>query len=277
MSNLLFEHLKKPEVFEPSPDDIWTDPLMSSLVMDEHLDLNTPGGSANDKFIEKCVNFIAEIAPPNRYEKVIDLGCGPGLYCKKLARKGYEVTGIDFSESSIRYAEEQAEEENIHIKYRVENILNWEETNKYDLALLIYYTYSSLNKQEREKVLKNIYNSLNKGGILIIDGFSANVYEDFKEEQIWSFNKKQSKLSTEPHLGFIQNLKYPNLVTLTKTTVLLNNIPPKTYSYWYQYYSKSSFENETSIAGFKTKGIYMDVSGEKYSKDGNSIALVVEK
>lgn len=277
MNSLLFEHLKKPDVFEPSPNDIWTDSLMSNLVMQEHLDPDTPGGSANNQFIEKSANFIAEISPPNKYEKVIDLGCGPGLYCRNLAEKGYQVTGIDLSENSIRYAEKQAEKENLDIEYRVEDILDWEETNKYDIALLIYYTYSALSQQERRRILENIYNSLNKGGLLILDGFSANVYNEFKEEQIWSFNKKQSMLSTEPHLGFIQRLKYSDLVTLTKTTVLLKDASPKTYSYWNQYYTKNTIEEETSNAGFKTKGIYSDASGEAYSADGNSIALVVEK
>lgn len=184
---------------------------------------------------------------------------------------------MDFSESSIRYAEKQAEKENLDIEYRVEDILEYEGTNKYDIALLIYYTYSSLNEKERGGILENIYNSLNKGGVLIIDGFSANVYNDFKEEQIWSFNKKQSLLSTEPHIGFIQKLKYSDLVTLTKTTVLLEDASPKTYSYWNQYYTKNTIEKETSDAGFKTKGIYSNVSGDEYSEDGNSIALVVEK
>ena len=36
--------------------------------------------------------------------KILDLGCGPGLYAELLAKKGHSITGVDFSENSIQYA-----------------------------------------------------------------------------------------------------------------------------------------------------------------------------
>jgi 2-polyprenyl-3-methyl-5-hydroxy-6-metoxy-1,4-benzoquinol methylase len=35
--------------------------------------------------------------------EIADFGCGPGLYTEKLAERGATVTGIDFSENSIRH------------------------------------------------------------------------------------------------------------------------------------------------------------------------------
>ncbi|MGE7624852.1 class I SAM-dependent methyltransferase [Viridibacillus sp. NPDC096237] len=275
--NKLFDHLKAPKIFEPGPNEIWTDPLMSKLVHEEHLDPNTPGGSANDLFINKSVAFIQDIAPSSTFKKIIDLGCGPGFYCQKLAEKGYEVTGIDFSQNSIRFAEEKARIENLDIEYRVDNFFNWNETNKYDVALLIYYTFSSLSPDERNKLLQKVHNSLKKGGLLIIDGFSENVFNKFKEEQTWSFSKKESILSKDSHLGFMQNLIYPNKVTLTKTTILIEDENPRTYHYWYQYFSKDTLEKETSNVGFKTKGIYSDISSLEFDEESDSIAFVLEK
>ncbi len=37
---------------------------------------------------------------------IADFGCGPGLYITQFADKNADVTGIDFSERSIRYAKE---------------------------------------------------------------------------------------------------------------------------------------------------------------------------
>ena len=43
--------------------------------------------------------------------KILDLACGIGRISVPLAKKGYQVTGIDISESYIKKAMEYAEEE----------------------------------------------------------------------------------------------------------------------------------------------------------------------
>ena len=48
-------------------------------------------------------------------KRVIDFGCGPGLYATRLAQKGAFVTGIDFSENSINYARTAAMEKGLSI------------------------------------------------------------------------------------------------------------------------------------------------------------------
>ncbi len=41
--------------------------------------------------------------------KVVDLGCGAGNYAIYLVGRGFEVTGIDASQTAIRIAKENAE------------------------------------------------------------------------------------------------------------------------------------------------------------------------
>lgn len=41
-------------------------------------------------------------APPGR---VLDVGCGPGLTVRRLLEAGYEVTGIDYNERAVAFAE----------------------------------------------------------------------------------------------------------------------------------------------------------------------------
>jgi len=49
------------------------------------------------------IDFIEEnkIKPP---KKVLDLGCGNGKNAKWLVERGFEVYGVDFSESAIKFA-----------------------------------------------------------------------------------------------------------------------------------------------------------------------------
>lgn len=55
---------------------------------------------------EICKHF-----PPDKVLKILDIGCGSGFYAILLSKLGYEVTGIDLTESMIADAKALAEEE----------------------------------------------------------------------------------------------------------------------------------------------------------------------
>lgn len=155
MNNLL-NQLQVPSRFEQTDNVFWQDPYIAQKLLEIHLSSDTEGASRSFQFIDKSIDFIQRIAPKKSYQKVLDLGCGPGLYSERLARKGYTVTGIDFSENSIRYAKEQAKKLDYDIEYRYENYLELNDSNMYDLALLIYCDYGALAPENRSKLLFNI-------------------------------------------------------------------------------------------------------------------------
>jgi len=49
--------------------------------------------------------------------KVLDIGCGGGLLSEPLSRLGYDVTGIDASESNINIAKLHRDQQRLDIKY----------------------------------------------------------------------------------------------------------------------------------------------------------------
>ena len=50
--------------------------------------------------------------------RMLDIGCGGGLICEPLARLGFEVTGVDASETNISVARIHADEQGLEIDYR---------------------------------------------------------------------------------------------------------------------------------------------------------------
>jgi 2-polyprenyl-3-methyl-5-hydroxy-6-metoxy-1,4-benzoquinol methylase len=82
-----------------------------------HLDPTWDAASRNHAFIAKSVDWITQIAPPMQYMKLLDLGCGPGLYAERFNTKGYEVTGIDYSHRSLDYARNSALQNGSDITY----------------------------------------------------------------------------------------------------------------------------------------------------------------
>ena len=62
----------------------------------------------NRAIYDSCLELLA-----GRHRKVLDVGCGTGLMCAKLAASGREVVGVDLSTAMIQRARRQAHP-NIH-------------------------------------------------------------------------------------------------------------------------------------------------------------------
>ena len=105
----MFKELEKinhrPEPFQfYTAKELWTDEHTSKKMLEYHLNESVDISSRNRKFIERSVKWIVSRFGVNETTEIADFGCGPGLYTEKLAEQGTIVTGIDFSENSIRYA-----------------------------------------------------------------------------------------------------------------------------------------------------------------------------
>jgi ubiquinone/menaquinone biosynthesis C-methylase UbiE len=79
----------------------WYDRLVGEKGSDYHRNLIIPG----------ALRLLA----PRPGERILDVACGQGVFCRELARAGAKVTGIDAAESLIRAARDRSRD----IKYLV--------------------------------------------------------------------------------------------------------------------------------------------------------------
>ncbi|KKI91714.1 SAM-dependent methyltransferase [Bacillus sp. SA1-12] len=272
----LMQQLQKPEKFKQPDKMFWKDPHIAKYLLEAHLDPNNEGASRNTNFIDQSVDFIKKIATKKGDQNIIDFGCGPGLYCERLAKRGYDVTGVDFSENSIKYAKDSAKDKGLDIKYRNENYLYLTNENQYDFATLIYCDYGALAPNDRKKLLQNICRSLIKGGSFLLDVFTEHKYNVFSEGNNWYLRDEGGFWSPESYIELTQNLKYDGYISLEQTTVITKQ-KTETYYIWNQYFTKEMILGELEEAGFTLISIYNDVTGEEYQEGNDTMALLLEK
>ena len=114
----------RPEPFEfYTASELWTNEHTSSQMLSYHLNEEVDLSSRNLAFINRSVEWITSRLGVGAGTKIADFGCGPGLYTTRFAEKQAEVTGIDFSQRSIQYAQNEASCRGLSVQYLNQNYL----------------------------------------------------------------------------------------------------------------------------------------------------------
>lgn len=268
--------LEKPPVYKKMEIPFWDDAYISMQMLNAHLDPEFEGASRKHDFIDQSVAWIREIAPPEQYPHLLDVGCGPGIYAERFARQGYQVTGIDFSRRSIRFAKDSAERQGLEIRYQVQNYLEMEWGQTFHLAAFIYCDYGALSTEDRQTAMKTIYRHLKPGGRLILDVFSMERYRSFQEKQVWEVCQGDGFWRKEPYTCISGFYKYPDCVTLDQISVITDQ-DAAVYYLWNTCFTREMLRREAEAAGFRVCGFFGDVAGGPYHADSDTIAVLLEK
>ncbi|MBN2853612.1 MAG: class I SAM-dependent methyltransferase [Clostridia bacterium] len=274
----LLEVDRKPLAFERYTADIlWDDSHISKKMLEYHLNQSTELASRNEAFITKSADFIAKTFQLEKGDRLIDFGCGPGLYTSRFAEKGLEVTGVDFSRNSISYAKEDALRKHLDIEYICSNYLSFNSLKEHDMALLIYCDYCPLSKEQRKTLLHNIYQSLHQGAYFLLDVFTEKAY--LKREGVTRSGKNLMNgfWAESDYYCFVNSFSYDDeKVFLDKYTVFTDEKVFEVYN-WLKYFTVDEISSELKESGFKVLDFYGDVTGKPYHEDTEVVAIACMK
>lgn len=274
MYEKLLDFLKeKPLPYKQSTAQFWDDEHISKQMLAAHLDPDFEGASRKHDFIKKSVDWISSICSIKENNKLLDLGCGPGIYAEKFYNAGFAVTGIDYSRRSINYAVEHTEIYHKDIKYIYMNYLDINYENEFDFVTLIYCDFGTLPPDDRVKLLIKIRKALKKGGILILDGFTENEIQNFSETRTIQF-ETNGFWRPIPHMLIKSNYIYPEAKCYLEQYIVVTENACQCYNNWNQIYSLRSLDDEIRKAGFDNIQFFDDVSGLPFTGTQNTICAV---
>jgi 2-polyprenyl-3-methyl-5-hydroxy-6-metoxy-1,4-benzoquinol methylase len=112
------------------------------------------------------VEWLDGRAPGGR---ALVVACGFGDDAEELARRGYEVTAFDLSETAIAWCHKRFPESTVD--YRVADLLTTEWEQAFDLVVELY-TIQSLPPADRRRVLAALAAPVAPGGVLFVRCFA---------------------------------------------------------------------------------------------------------
>jgi len=268
----------RPAPFEfYTASDLWTDEHTSEQMLRFHLNEDIDVSSRKAEFINHSVEWIASDFNIVAGTKIADFGCGPGLYATRLAQRQADVTGIDFSERSIQYAQEVAIREGLSIHYVNQNYLKFETDERFHLVLMIMCDFCALSPTQRKKMLSKFYTILEPGGSVLLDVYSLKAFDQREETAMYEANLLNGFWSPNKYYGFLNTFKYESeKVVLDKYTIIEASRTRIVYN-WLQYFSPEALEREFVECGFAVEKLYSDVAGSPFDSESEEFAVVAKK
>lgn len=147
----------------------WHEPGFSERMLAEHLSQAHDAASRRLETVDAQVRWIHEVLLGGESGRVLDLGCGPGLYANRLARLGHTLHGIDFSPASIRYARAEGESEQLPARFILSDIRSADYGSGSDCALLFYGELNAFSPGDALLILSKVRQSLRRGGCLFLE------------------------------------------------------------------------------------------------------------
>ncbi len=271
MNKKLLSMVQKPALWQRSPDFFWCDAHISKGLLDMHLDPHLESASRKADTIESSVAWLSSVIVGG--SAILDLGCGPGLYAKKLSALGYAVTGMDFSQNSINYAQSQDATSN----YIYQNYLDMDFVEVFDAILLIYCDFAALTMDERQSLLKKVHRALKPNGIFICDVFTEHSQKNKIKAPIWTFHEQGGFWSHEPYLCLEATHLYAYERTSADQYIIITEKDVKEYIIWNTIYDLDNLSEEICPQGFNMLNFFDDICGKLYTGQAETLCVAMTK
>jgi SAM-dependent methyltransferase len=183
----------------------WDDPAFSERMLREHLSQEHDAASRRFEKVDAHVDWIHRGLLSGRATRILDLGCGPGLYASRLARLGHACVGIDFSPASIAYAAQTAEREGLQCVYRLEDIRTAEYGTGFGLVMLIFGEFNAFRPEEAQRILCKAFDALSNDGILLLEVSTFDSLKEAGERGASWYSSPGGLFSDRPHLCLMES------------------------------------------------------------------------
>jgi len=134
----------------------------------EHLDDRHDLASRQRASIDAHVRWLGEVGPADG-RRVLDLGCGPGLYLERFASAGWSCVGVDVAPAAIEYARDRAAETGADCEYLLGDFRDTEVDGTFDLVLCLFGELSTVPFEDLQVVIERVGRWVAPAGRAVIE------------------------------------------------------------------------------------------------------------
>ncbi len=214
----------------------------------------------------KQVDRFEELLELQKGDKILDQACGIGRHSIELARRGYEVTGLDLSKSYMEEATDRAG--GLPVEFLQGDMRTFVREEYYDAVINFWSSFGYFeDDQDNYQVLKNVYASLKKGGKFLLDVMGKEIINRIYTERDWS------RLDG----GFFLEERFLKNGYLESNWILIKDGKVMEHRFLYKLYTPNELRRLLRRAGFSSIEFHGDLYRSNYGKNSERLIAVAKK
>ncbi|HUV74824.1 MAG TPA: class I SAM-dependent methyltransferase [Anaerolineae bacterium] len=202
--------------------------------------------------------------------KVLDLCCGVGRHSLELARRGFQVTGLDRTAAYLEEARRRASKEGLEIEFIQEDMRTFVRPEAFD-AVINYFTsfgYFESEDDDRE-VVEKAYSSLRSGGVLLMDMMGKEILARIFSERGWR---------EEDDMLILEDRQVaPDWSTVYNRWIILKDGGRREVTVTTRLYSAAELCRLLKECGFERVEVYGDLTGAPYDIQARRLVVVAQR
>jgi SAM-dependent methyltransferase len=253
----------------------WNDPAFSARMLREHLTQKHDAASRRAKIIKKHIKWIHNFVLAKNPSRILDLGCGPGLYCAELATLGHTCHGIDFSPASIDYAVKNAPE---NCTYTLGDLRTVEFPHGFDYAQLIFGEFNVFSRPHAREILQKAQAALAPGGQILLELQTFDAVEQMGNQPSSWYTSGGGLFSPNPHLCLMEAFWDEEQSATTERYIIFEDDQPiLRYASTTLAYTEEDIAAMLTECGFGEINFHQSLTGETFESPEDFLVITARR
>jgi 2-polyprenyl-3-methyl-5-hydroxy-6-metoxy-1,4-benzoquinol methylase len=204
------------------------------------------------QIISEHVDWLHREVLEGRPSRILDLGCGPGLYTERLARLGHTCVGVDFSPAAIKYARTAACREALACEYIEEDLTVAEFGRSFDFAMFLFGELNAFPAAQAKAILRKTWNALAPGGQILLELFDMRFLIELGAAPKVTNTIRSGVFSAQPYTRTTERRWFAESKAVVERHIItdLATRAATTYANTLQAYTQQEYESLLRACGF---------------------------
>jgi SAM-dependent methyltransferase len=164
------------------------------------------------------VDFLEGALAPPAGGAIVDVACGYGRHAIGLARRGYQVTGVDFNPRYLAAAEAEATQAGTRVCWVEADMRALPFDRAFDAAYSYFTSFGYFSDEDNERVMAGVARALRPGGRFLLDVVNRDWILAHPQRRAWNPLADGSLLMEETTLDLRRSLVVNRQIHVTPQT-----------------------------------------------------------